>query len=63
MAFHRPEPTEEWLLVEGLAPVAADGLMGFTGDCGHPLDDSSPPPAGSCCAVPAAPRRLSPGYS
>lgn len=28
--FHRSEPSSEWLLVEGAAPVAEDGLIGFS---------------------------------
>jgi len=31
VAFHRPEPTSAWLLADGYAPVAADGLIGWTG--------------------------------
>ena len=27
--FHRADPTAEWLLVDGVAPVAADGLIGY----------------------------------
>lgn len=29
VAFHRPVPAEPWLLVDGAAPVAADGLLGW----------------------------------
>jgi acyl-CoA thioesterase-2 len=31
VAFHDPQPDEPWLLVEGTAPVARDGLIGWTG--------------------------------
>jgi acyl-CoA thioesterase-2 len=31
VAFHDPQPAEEWLLCDGYAPVAADGLMGWNG--------------------------------
>jgi acyl-CoA thioesterase-2 len=30
-AFHHPCPGEAWLLADGHAPVAADGLVGWTG--------------------------------
>jgi acyl-CoA thioesterase-2 len=30
VAFHRPVPDEPWLLVDGHAPIAADGLLGCT---------------------------------
>jgi len=29
VAFHRPMPDEPWLLVDGNAPIAADGLLGW----------------------------------
>jgi len=28
--FHRADPAAEWLLADGVAPVAADGLIGYT---------------------------------
>jgi len=28
--FHRADPTADWLLADGVAPVAADGLIGYT---------------------------------
>jgi acyl-CoA thioesterase-2 len=31
VAFHRPDPASEWLLADGHAPVAADGLIGWNG--------------------------------
>lgn len=31
VAFHDPQPDSEWLLTDGYAPVAADGLMGWNG--------------------------------
>jgi acyl-CoA thioesterase-2 len=31
VAFHEPAPTEPWLLTDGYAPVAGDGLIGWTG--------------------------------
>jgi acyl-CoA thioesterase II len=31
VAFHHPRPEAEWLLADGHAPVAADGLIGWTG--------------------------------
>ncbi len=31
VAFHRPASEEPWLLTDGLAPVSADGLFGWTG--------------------------------
>jgi acyl-CoA thioesterase-2 len=31
VAFHDPHPHEPWLLVDGHAPVAGDGLVGWTG--------------------------------
>jgi len=31
VAFHRPVPREPWLLVDGYAPIAAHGLLGWTG--------------------------------
>ncbi len=31
VAFHEPLPADGWLLAEGTAPVAADGLVGWTG--------------------------------
>lgn len=31
VAFHDPRPTAEWLLADGHAPTARDGLMGWTG--------------------------------
>jgi acyl-CoA thioesterase-2 len=31
VAFHEPAPEVEWLLLDGYAPAAADGLMGWTG--------------------------------
>jgi acyl-CoA thioesterase-2 len=31
VAFHRPVPDEPWLLIDGYAPIAADGLLGWTG--------------------------------
>lgn len=31
VAFHDPQPGSEWLLTDGYAPVATDGLMGWNG--------------------------------
>jgi acyl-CoA thioesterase-2 len=31
VAFHNPRPDEPWLLADGYAPVAGDGLVGWTG--------------------------------
>ncbi len=31
IAFHLPAPEEPWLLADGLAPVSADGMFGWTG--------------------------------
>jgi len=31
VAFHDPQPKEEWLLIDGHSPIAADGLIGWTG--------------------------------
>jgi acyl-CoA thioesterase II len=31
VAFHRPTPTEPWLLADGFAPVSGDGMIGWTG--------------------------------
>jgi acyl-CoA thioesterase-2 len=31
VAFHLPAPQEPWLLADGLAPVSADGMFGWTG--------------------------------
>lgn len=31
VAFHRPAPEEAWLLADGVAPVATDGLIGWNG--------------------------------
>jgi acyl-CoA thioesterase-2 len=31
VAFHRPSPGADWLLADGYAPVAGDGLIGWTG--------------------------------
>jgi acyl-CoA thioesterase II len=31
VAFHQPRPDADWLLADGHAPVAADGLIGWTG--------------------------------
>ena len=31
VAFHDPQPDQEWLLCDGYAPVAADGLIGWNG--------------------------------
>ena len=31
VAFHHPRPDAEWLLADGHAPIAADGLIGWTG--------------------------------
>jgi acyl-CoA thioesterase len=30
VSLHRLVPEEDWLLVEGTSPVAADGMIGFT---------------------------------
>ena len=31
VAFHRPQPDDEWLLCDGFAPVAHEGLIGWNG--------------------------------
>jgi acyl-CoA thioesterase II len=31
VAFHLPAPEEPWLLADGLAPLSADGMFGWTG--------------------------------
>jgi acyl-CoA thioesterase-2 len=31
VAFHVPAPEEPWLLADGLAPISADGVFGWTG--------------------------------
>jgi acyl-CoA thioesterase-2 len=31
VAFHDPQPASEWLLADGYAPIARDGLMGWNG--------------------------------
>jgi acyl-CoA thioesterase-2 len=57
VAFHEPTPDAEWLLADGDAPIAADGLIGWTGRLWSPAGRLVASGAGQllCRRVPARP--------